>query len=247
MVQTRDLVLIHAFPVGAGMFDAVVPPEGWRLLAPPLPGFDGTPLPPAASTSLDDYARGALDWLDRRGAGTCVLGGVSMGGYVAAAMWRLAPERCRGLVFIDTRADADSDAARAGREVMLTTLRRDGVGGVADEMVPKLLGATTRRENPEVEARLRELIGQQSVGAVEGAIVRIRDREDAAPVLGTVDVPVLVVVGAEDVITPRADAERIRALLPGARLVELQAVGHLPPMEAPDAFNQVLTEFLATL
>jgi len=229
------------------MFDAVAPPDGWRLLAPPLPGFDGTALPPPDSTSLDDYARGVLEWLDRRGAGTCVLGGVSMGGYVAAAIWRLAPERCLGLIFIDTRADADSDTARAGREAMLEILRRDGVAGVAGEMVPKLLGATTRRDAPEVEARLRELIGQQSAEAVEAAIVRIRDRVDAAPVLATVDVPALVVVGAEDVITPLADAERIRALVPAARLVELSAVGHLTPMEAPDAFNKVLTAFLSTL
>lgn len=243
----RELVLLHAFPMGAGLFDDVRVPEGWRVHAPSLPGFDGTPLPPAGSTALDDYAEGVLAWLDGRGIETCVLGGVSMGGYVTAALWRLAPERILGLLFIDTRAGADSDQARAGRDAMVAMLRRDGVGGVADEMVPKLLGGTTRRDQPAVEARLRALIGRQTPAAVEGAIVRIRDRADATPVLSTIDVPTLVVVGDEDVITPVAEAERIQVLVPGARLARIPAAGHLPPMETPDAFNHVLRGFLSSL
>ncbi len=241
----RDLLLIHAFPMGAGLFEAVEPPPGWRLWAPPLPGFDGSPLPPPGSTALDDYAHAVLAWLDARGVRTCVVGGVSMGGYVAAALWRLAPERCEGLLFIDTRAQADSESARAGRETMLVALHQRGVGAVADQMVPNLLGASTRRQHPAVEARLQDLIARQAAAAVEGAIVRIRDRADAAPTLGTVTVPTLVVVGEEDVITPVPEAERIAALVPGARLVRLPAVGHLPPMEAPEAFNRLLAGFLA--
>lgn len=247
MPVSRDLVLLHAFPMGPRLFETVRVPDGWRLHTPPLPGFDGAPEAPASSTALDDYAQAVLAWLDQRGVGRAVFGGVSMGGYVTAALWRLAPERCEGLLFIDTRAGADTEAARAGRAAMLASLATGGVGAVADEMVPKLLGATTRRTEPSIEARLRALIGEQTPAAVAGAIARIRDRADATAVLGTVDVPSLVVVGEEDEITPVAEAQRIQALVPGAMLARLPGVGHLPPMEAPAAFAGVLADFLTAL
>ena len=243
---TRHLVMVHAFPAGARMFRDVALPTGWRLLTPPLPGFDGTPLPEPDSTALDGWADAVLTVLDGAGVETFVIGGISMGGYVACALWRRVPARCQGLVLVDTRAGADSDAARAGRDRMVEMVHREGVAAVADEMVPKLLGATTRRDHPDLEASLRGWIGQQAREAIASAVVHIRDRPDATDTLRTVTVPTLIVVGDEDVITPPPEAELMHALVPNSRLVRLPGASHLPPLEVPAAFNRALGEFLAT-
>ncbi len=244
---TRHLVLVHAFPAGARMFRDVALPTGWRLLTPPLPGFDGTPLPLADSTSLDGWIDAVLTVLDGAGVDRFVMGGVSMGGYVACGLWRRVPARCQGLVLVDTRAGADSEAARAGRDRMEEMVHREGVAAVANEMVPKLLGETTRREHPDIEASLRGWIGQQTREAIASAVVHIRDRPDATDTLRTVTVPTLIVVGDEDVITPPPEAEIMHALVPNSRLVRLPHSGHLPPLEVPAEFNRVLAEFLATV
>src|SRR5687767_11164860 len=103
----NTLVLIHAFPVGVHMWEAQGAPAAWRFIAPALPGFDGAPEAPAGSTSIDDYARAVLAIMDLLHVPRAVVGGLSMGGYVAFAVWRLAAERCRALVLADTKAAAD--------------------------------------------------------------------------------------------------------------------------------------------
>jgi pimeloyl-ACP methyl ester carboxylesterase len=242
--SSDTLVLVHAFPVGVRLWEPVAVPAGWRALAPALPGFDGA-LPPAAdTTSIDDYARSVLALMDHLQIARAVVGGVSMGGYVAFALWRLARERCRGFVLADTRAGADSAQAREGRESMLDTVRRQGTRGVADAMIPKLLGETTRARNPGLVNHVRALIERQTPDGVAAAVMRLRDRPDSTALLPGIHVPVLVAVGEEDVVTPPAESEMMATQLPDARLARVPAAGHLACMENPAAFNAALEEFL---
>ena len=115
------------------------------MIAPQLRGFDrGDQDPPAAS--IDDYAGDIVDLLDSLHVHEAVIGGLSMGGYVALALFRHAPRYIRGLVLADTRADADTPAAVAGRQRMLALVREHGPAAVADEMMPKLLAKRRRCE-----------------------------------------------------------------------------------------------------
>jgi 3-oxoadipate enol-lactonase len=148
------LLLVHAFPVGMHIWESVVIPSGWRAVAPALPGFDGA-ASPANGTSLDDYARAILAFMDDLHIDYAVLGGVSMGGYVAFSLWRLARLRWRALVLADTRAGADTDQARAGRQKLLDIVKQQGSRGVAEEMLPKLLGQTTRTRQPQLVDHVR--------------------------------------------------------------------------------------------
>jgi pimeloyl-ACP methyl ester carboxylesterase len=238
------LVLIHAFPVGMRIWEPVEVPSGWRAVAPALPGFDGMEPVNTHAPSIDDYARTVLTFMDHLGIDNAVVGGVSMGGYVTFALWRLDRLRWRALVLADTRAGADSEQARAGREKMLTIVKEQGSRGVADEMLPKLLGATTRREKPEVVDQVRRLIERQTREGIAGAIVRLRDRPDSTPVLREIGIPALVVVGEQDEVTPLAESEQMRAQLGDARLVRIPDAGHLSCIENPRAFNAALSEFL---
>ncbi len=217
---------------------------GWRVIAPDLRGFgDGNADPPAAS--MDDYVADIVDLLDALHIHDAVIGGVSMGGYVAFALLRLAPHYVKGLILADTRSQADTPEGVDGRRRMLATLHDQGVGAVADEMLPRLVGRTTLEERPAVAAFVRELMGAQNPAAIAGALTSMMKRADSTALLATVRCPTLVVVGEEDALTPPASAESLQRGIAGAQLVVLPRAGHLPSLETPDAFNESLARFLA--
>jgi len=243
------LVLLHAFPLTADMWHEQLasPPPGWRVLAPDFAGFGGSDDHQRGDVSLNDYASDLVALLDRLGLGQVAVVGLSMGGYVALALARLAPQRLNGLVLADTRSASDGQQARAGRERMLEVLSERGPDGVADEMLPKLLGATTHRSRPKLVSEVRSLIVRNAPEGIRRAIVRLRDRDDATPVLGRIRVPVLVLAGEEDVVTPPDDARALVEAIPLSRLEILEGAGHLSNLEAPAAFNAALERFLTTL
>lgn len=240
------IVLMHAFPIGMRLWELQVIPEGWRAIAPALPGFDGTAPPPADSTAIDDYSRAAVALLDALGIRDFVAGGVSMGGYAVFGLWRLAAPRCRGIVLADSRAGADTEQGRAARDAMVALVRTRGPAAVADQMLPKLLGVTTHARRPDVVARVRALIESQTAEGVAAAVLRLRDRPDSTPLLSTMNVPALVVVGADDTLTPPVESENMRDALPKADLEVIPDAGHLACIEDPAAFNGVLAKFLSS-
>jgi pimeloyl-ACP methyl ester carboxylesterase len=130
---------------------------------------------------------------------------------------------------------------------MLALVDREGPSGVARDMMPKLIGPTTRQADPTVESTIRRLIKQQSPDGIRAAIQRMMDRMDATPVLSAVRVPTLVIVGEEDALTPVDESRRLAAVIPGARLEIIPHAGHLPNLEQPDRFNAILTGFLEDL
>lgn len=245
------LVLVHAFPLGSGMWEPQYRGafHGWRILAPDLRGFGGSTDERAEGVdpTIDDYAEDVVGLIREVARGPVVLGGLSLGGYVSFAVMRRAPGLVRALVLADTRAGADTLEGRAGRKALLTVLEHDGPQGVAREMMPKLLGATTRQSNPDAEETVRLLIKRQSPAAIRDAIVRMMERPDSFPVLPAIAVPTLVIVGDEDVLTPPSDAEAMAAVLPQASLVRIAGAGHLANLERSQAFEASIEDFLAGL
>lgn len=247
MAPQGHVVLVHAFPLSAEFWDAQrsALPDGWRLFTPDLPGFGGSTEPPAMS--VEAMAASVLSGMDARGIERAVIGGLSMGGYVTFAMWRLAPERFAGLVLADTRATADNDQQKEGRRTMMTTARERGASAVADEMLPKVLGATTKRERPELAERTRRMIEGNRPDAIAGAAEAMLRRPDSTPLLRDIRVPTLIVCGEEDTTTPPSDSEAMHRAIAGSRLVLLPGAGHLSSLETPEPFNAALGHFLATV
>lgn len=256
--QAGVLVLLHAFPLAAAMWEPQLAavPTGWRFVAPDLRGFGASsPDPPDgrggepgghAALSIDDYARDVLALLDHLSVAAAVVCGLSMGGYVAFGMLRLAAARVRGLVLADTRPDADTPAGRAARGQALETLRSTGVAGLADGMVPRLLGASSRRTRPDLVAQVRQLAAAQAPDGVAPAIGRLMTRPDATAELAAFARPLLVVCGEEDEITPPDVARQMHGLVADAALALIGHAGHLSNLEQPAAFNTALDRFLTT-
>jgi pimeloyl-ACP methyl ester carboxylesterase len=242
------ILWLHAFPVSSAMWmdQLHAVPAGWRMIAPDLAGLGGTTdygEPPG----IDDFARDIDRLLGALNLEQVVLGGLSMGGYAAFAVHRVAPHRLRALILADTKATADTPAAREGREAMLRVVDERGSAGVADEMLPKLLGATTRRSRPAVAARVRALVEANTAAGLRRAVLRLRDRPDSSPQLPQIRVPMLVLVGEEDGITPVDDARAIVAGAPDATLAVIPEAGHLSNLENPASFNAALRPWLAGL
>ena len=239
------LVLLHAFPLNARMWEPqlALAAHGWRVVAPHFRGFDGGIGDPPAST-VDDYAGDVIDLLDALHVEDAVVGGLSMGGYVAFAMLRLAPRYVRGLILADTRSQADTPEGVAGRKRMLQLLAEKGPAAVADEMIPKLLGASTRANRPELADRVRALALSNPPEAIAGGIRALMTRPDSTPLLRTIHCPTLIVVGEEDTLTPPALSEEMHRAIAGSELIIVPGAGHLSSFEQPDAFNSALAAFL---
>src|SRR5215218_6711949 len=241
------VVFIHGFPhnrtLWAPQASALV--DQARCIALDLRGFGETPA--AAPYSVDQYADDAVALLDALGIDRAVVAGLSMGGYVAFALWRRHRSPVRGLVLADTRAGADSDETRAKRLALVDVARSRGAGAVADGQITGMLGKTTRDKRPALIDEVHRMLESASVEGIVGALEAMMARVDSTDTLATIDVPTLVVVGGEDVLTPPSEAEILHEAIRGSRLEVIQHAGHVSNMERPAAFNHVLTEFLASL
>jgi 3-oxoadipate enol-lactonase len=240
----RTLVLIHAFPLNARMWEPqlALAEHGWRVIAPHLRGMEGPGDPPAAS--MDDYAGDVIDLLDSLHIHEAVIGGLSLGGYVTLAMFRHAPRYFSGMVLADTRSQADTPEGIEGRKRMLALLREKGARAVVEDMMPKLVGDTSRRERPELADRLRDLATANPEPAIAGALNAMMTRADSTPLLSSIHCPTLIVVGEEDVLTPPQLSEDMHRAIPGSELATIKAAGHLSSLEQPGAFNAALATFL---
>ena len=245
------LVLLHAFPLDHGMWLRQEPlGESLRLIVPDLRGFGGsTGSVPRGIADLADDVAALLDGLHlERPAVIC---GVSMGGYVAQHVAARHPDHVAALVLVDTKLEADTPEARSARVDLAGKVGRLGQAILADAMIPRLLAVPRSDADPAVVARhaenralLQALVERQPVATIQAALAALGGRPDMTAPMRHVGVPTLLVVGAEDQITPPACLEAAEQVIPNARLLIVPHAGHLVPLEAPEVFNRAVLEFL---
>ncbi len=251
----HPILLVHGFPLDHTMWDAqiAVLSEHARVIAPDLRGFGQSqlgPVDPTRGITMERYADDLAELLDELAHGAdqpIVFVGLSMGGYIAWQFVRKYPERLRALALLDTRSLADTDEARAGRLKMADNVAEWGSGRVAEMMGPKLSAPSTFETKPEVIAALRSVVTRTSPATIAAAQRGLAARPDMTGLLPQIAVPTLVIVGAEDVISPPAEMQSIAAAIPGARYVVIPNSGHMTTMENPAAVNQSLLHFIKAL
>jgi len=238
------VLLIHGFPLDRTIWKhQVATLAGWRRIAPDLRGMGSSDVP-EAGYSMAAYADDLARLLDQLRIQRAVVAGLSLGGYIAFEMMRRHRERVAGLILCDTKADADSESGRAGRDEMIALAKSAGAEAVADRMVPKLLGRSTHQAQPQLVAEVRELIAKTPVPGIVGALEAMRDRADSTPLLASIRVPTLVVTGQEDEMTPAAGARAMAQAIPSAASTVIPGAGHIPCLEASTATSRVFAEFL---
>jgi 3-oxoadipate enol-lactonase len=241
--MSTALLLIHAFPLDARMWEPQLTAFGPRLpvVAPHLPGFGGTPGPPVLTMAA--AAEACLAALDEAEVDTAVVCGLSMGGYVAFEIWRAARPRVAALVLANTRAEPDAPEGAAGRRALAERLRTEGSDFFVAEPPPLLSDGATE----ELRERVRRMIADQTPEAIAAAALGLAERPDSVPDLTGIDVPTLVITGTEDKLIPPDVTAGIAAGVPGAELVRIEGAGHLTNLEAPAAFDTALDSVVSGL
>lgn len=240
----RALVLLHGFPLDWRIWREQVAAlsDSFRVIAPDLRGF-------GQSTSTDAFTIESLAddvhaLLSDLGALPCVLGGLSMGGYVALAYAKNHLADLLGLALIDTKAEPDTAEGKAGREKMIELVRAEGTKSVAEQMMPKMLAPDASGPRPQIKRELSEIMNDQTALTIEHALTAMRDRPDSVAHLGSITTPTLVIVGEHDAITPPAGAKMMSNAIADSTYVVIRGAGHMSSMEQPQQVTDTLRRFM---
>lgn len=245
----RPVLLFHAFPLTGEAFAPQLEALSgrYRFIIPDLRGFGSSTLDSDGSGSAVEmrrYAQDGLAILDALGIDAAVIGGVSMGGYIALALLQEDPGRVQALVLVDTQHGADDDAGRQRRAESVAAIQREGVENLVRNNVPKLLAEST---DEAIRARVQAMIRSNTPEGVIAATRGMALRPDSRDILARFGGPALVVVGEKDTVTPVEKARKLADLVSGAKLEIIPGAAHLPNLEQPEAFNLAFDAFLSSL
>lgn len=239
-----SVVFVHGFPLDARMWEQQIAyfSRRFRVIAPDLRGFGrSASVEPFSMVSLADDIQALLA---KTTALPCVLCGLSMGGYVALAFAKKYPGDLRGLVLVDTRAEADSAEGKANRNRMIELVRTAGSKAVSGQMLPSLLSQKTLQSHPHIVEKIRQMTECCPPRTIENALIALRDREDQTCSIASIAVPTLILVGEHDQITPPDLSHAMHSTIPRSILEIIADAGHMAPLENPEEFNPRLERFL---
>jgi len=241
----RPVVLIHGYPFNRSLWNEQVAAlsANHRVIAPDLRGFGESEASDGTAT-MNRMAQDVALLLDHLEIARATIAGLSMGGYVALAFYKQFASRVRALILADTRAQADTDEAKQTRAQQAEKALAEGMAGIADAMLPKLLTPETVSKRPEIVKRVRDMMLKTKPQGAAAALRGMAERDDQTSLLAKITVPALILVGAEDAITPVGDSEQMAQAIAGSRLVVFENAGHVSNLERTDEFNQALLEFL---
>ena len=240
------ILFIHGHPFDRTMWDPQVRAfagRGYRVIVPDLRGYGRSSVVPG-TTSLSVFARDLAALLDHLGLDVVGVVGLSMGGQVALELYRLFPDRVDSLTLAATNPRAETDEGRVSRLAMAERLREEGMRGYTEEMLVGMMTADNVRDLPAVADHVRAMM---CAAPPEGAAAAQRgraQRPDYVPLLRRVSAPTLLVGGRQDGFTPPDFTESMHVLVPDSVVEIIEGAGHLPNLERPDRFNEVLRRFL---
>jgi 3-oxoadipate enol-lactonase len=243
--EGAPLVFVHGFPLDRHMWDSQLHTfrGSYRVIIPNLRGMGSSPLG-SATISMDRYADDLAELLDKLAVADPVhMVGLSMGGYIAFAFARRHPEKLASLILCDTKVEADAPAAVENRRKMAEKARAQGMAPIADEMLPKLLGAKSKEDTAMVQ-RVRQMMLDAPAEGVALASLAMASRPDSLETAVNLHIPVMLIVGAEDAITPPEQMRALANAIPNSEFIMIHDAGHLAPMENPSPVNQAIHQFL---
>lgn len=241
--QGTPVVLLHGFPFTRWMWRPQVAAlsRGHRVITPDFRGFGESG---GLIESLEQLAADVHALVERLGLSRFVLGGFSMGGYVAFRFIARHADRLSGLMLLDTRPEADTEEGKQRRYAGIERIRTEGPNGFLDDFTKLVVSPRTAESRPEVLADVRRLMEDARPDALAGGLRAMAERPDSTPLLSTISVPTLVLVGEDDKATPVESSRKMAVAIPGTDLVIIPGAGHVSNIEQPDAFNAALVMFL---
>lgn len=244
--QGQPILFIHGYPLSRMLWEPQLTglADIARVLVPDLPGHGESQAIPGPYW-MEDLADDVKVFLDNLGVSEpVVICGLSMGGYVAMAFYRMHAARMRALILAATRPGADSEEARANRDKAAEQARREGVITVVEAMLPKILAPETYQQQPELVDYVRRMMLSTSTEGAVGDLMGMKERPDSTDTLKEILLPTLILHGEDDQIIPPKEAEGMHRLIVNSRLELIPGAGHLLNLEQPDKFNNAVRSFL---
>ncbi|NND13740.1 MAG: alpha/beta fold hydrolase [Acidimicrobiia bacterium] len=235
-------MLIHGYPLNHTMWleQLAALSDIRRVIAVDLRGFGHSAPTGASPVSIDDYAADVSELVAALGSKEADIVGLSMGGYVALALWANSPGIVRSLVLANTNAGFDSDEGKAGRAAQAEDTVSQGRQALATKLQGALLAPN---RDITAAARLRTMVEGTRVETIVAALGAIAARPDRTRLLADISVPTLVISGELDGLFPPEIGAAMAAAIPGSGYEVIAGAGHMPPIETPDAFSGALRTF----
>lgn len=239
------VVLLHPFPCHHGFWNPIAAAldSRYRVVLPDLRGHGDSEVG-AGPAFMAKHAGDIVGLLDAEGIGRAAFVGCSIGGYIMFEFWRRFRARVSWLALCDTRPQADTAEARANRLRSAASVLEQGTEPFLEMMVPKLMGRTTLAARPDLVDGARAMMRKMSAEDISLVLRGMAERPDSIADLKTINVPTLIVIGEEDVLSTVADGELMRQNIAGGRLKVIPKAGHCAPWEQPDAVGKILRQYL---
>jgi pimeloyl-ACP methyl ester carboxylesterase len=246
--QGIPVLFVHGYPLNRQMWEPQVAAlsSQARIITIDLRGH-GESAAPLWFSTMDLFADDLNALLDHLSLNRAVVCGFSMGGYATFAFVRKYPERVQALILADTRPQPDTAEAKQNRFNAAQTAHQQGAKAIADGILPRLLTPASIEGNSTLVAKVRAIVEATPVTGIASDLMALAERPDSQPTLAQINVPTLIIVGADDSLTPPADSQLMAERIANARLVTIPNAAHLSNMEEPEAFNRAVGEFLSTL
>ena len=235
-------VLIHGYPLDHTLWldQLAALSDIRRVVAIDLPGYGMSERVTGAPLTMELLAEDVAGLIEALEYEQADIVGLSMGGYVALALWEMYPRAIRTLVLANTKAGADSEEGKAGREAQAQAVVADGREPLAAKLVGALLAPV---HDLTAAARLRTMVEGAPVETIVGSLRGMAARPDRTELLGTITVPTLVISGEEDGLIPPLDSHEMATAVSDSEFLVVPEAGHLTPIERPDAFSEALRSF----
>jgi pimeloyl-ACP methyl ester carboxylesterase len=239
------VVLLHPFPAHHELWTPVASAlsSRYRLILPDLRGHGESEIGEGPAL-MEKHAADLARLLDAAGIGKAAFVGNSIGGYILFEFWRRFRARVTALALCDTRPQADSAEGRANRLKIAADVLEQGTEPFIENMIPKLMGRTTVSTRPDLVDGARRMMRRMSPEDISLVQRGMAERPDSVADLKTINVPTLIVIGEEDVLSVVADGELMRQHIADSQLKIIPKAGHYAPWEQPEAVGTILRQFL---
>jgi len=239
------IIFIHGFPLNKSMWNIQVEAlkENYRVLAYDIRGHGNS------DSGIDEFfielfVIDLLRLMEKLKIEKSILCGLSLGGYIALNAVLKHPDRFDGLILNDTQCIADTPEIKENRCNAIISIKEKGVEQYADEIIKKLFAQETFTKNKNVVDAVKEMIISTPKQSLCNTLHALAERKETCDQLSEINIPVLIMVGKEDKITPIAAAQQMHEKILNSKLEIIQQAGHLSNLEDPTAFNTHLVNFL---
>lgn len=246
--SSKTIIFLHGFPFNKGMWR-----DQLEALSDDITGIaldirgHGLTTSGHGFLSIDVFAKDVQVFMEKLQIEQAVLCGVSMGGYIALRAYQLFPEKISALILVDTHSKADTNAGKQKRFDSIQAVLNYGRRPFSIGFVENVFSAHSIEEKPEAVEYIKSAIRRNSVGTICATLLALAARTDTSEILKQINVPTLLIRGSEDRITSLQDMKDVEEAIPDAQFTEIAGCGHLPNLEAPEAFNQAVAEFMTRL